>query len=243
MIWSTALAKKVLKTLRGTSLLPQAIVTLLVEEEENTTTTLHHAVHAARLAAEITMITTMTMISLLQLRLLQALGMPLDAQRIAAVTVTAMIETTTRRNIHLLVAAMLNDASLVSARSWKALGLEESLLLSQDAPAAAAGPEIVTLVVTEMAEPDRVTEAATIPTPIAAAVADPRDVPSASGLRLLRLLLLLVPSRLSAPARTLDHGPEKRVAASLLPLSVLVVLMASLTETPTKRQSVTWPKP
>jgi hypothetical protein len=159
-----------------------------VEEEENTTTTLLLAVHAARLAAETTMITTMIMMSLLLLQLLLALDMPLDAQRIAAVTVIAMIVTTTRKNTHPLVAVMLNDASLVLARSWKALGSEESPLLSQDALAVAAGPEIVTPVVIEMAELDHATVVATTLTTTVAAAADPRDAPNASGLRLLKLL-------------------------------------------------------
>lgn len=100
----------------------------------------------------------------------------------------------------------------------------------------------MTLVVIEMAEPDHVTVVATTRTKTAAAAADLRDVPNASGLRLHKPLLLLVPSRPSVPARILDPGLEKRAVALPPPLLVLVVLMVLLTATPTRRRSVIWPK-
>ena len=60
---------------------------------------------------------------------LQVLDTLLDAQRTAAVTVIAMIATTTRKNTPLPVVVTPNVASLVSVKSWKALDLEESPLL------------------------------------------------------------------------------------------------------------------
>lgn len=80
-------------------------------------------------------------------------------------------------------------------------------------------------------------DAATIPLAPTAAVTAPRADPSANGPRQLKPLWLLVLWKPSVPARRLDPGLVQKVAVSPLPPLVLAALMASWTETQTRRQS------